>query len=229
MFQPSLRLSLCNTFCVDIDAFILIGGRSSRFGHDKSTVMIEGKTLVERTAESVSKAIPSARITLVAGSDEQITTLFSTKKSFPFIFDLYPGRGAYGGVHAALAHAKAEWALIVACDLPLITAELIDRLASFIGEEFDGVVPVQPDGEVQPLCALYRRTTCLAVAEEPLLRNRSTPPVKAIFDKVRTRFVRFEELADLPGSENFFLNMNTSEDQQKAEQILTTNKTNRTN
>jgi len=54
---------------MEIDAFILIGGRSSRFGHDKSTVMIEGQTLIERTAETVSKAIPSARITLVAASD----------------------------------------------------------------------------------------------------------------------------------------------------------------
>jgi len=220
MFQPSLRLSLCNTFRMEIDAFILIGGRSSRFGHDKSTVMIEGQTLIERTAETVSKAIPAARITLVAANDEQITTLFGTKRSFPFIFDLYPGRGAYGGVHASLAHTKTEWALIVACDLPLITAELIDRLENLLGEEFDAVVPVQPDGEVQPLCAFYRRTPCLAAAEEPLLKNQSTPPVKAIFDKVRTRFVRFEELADLSGSENFFLNMNTSEDHQKVERIL---------
>jgi len=214
---------------MDIDAFILVGGRSGRFGHDKSMVTIEGKTLVERTAETVSKANTSARITLVAASDEQITALFGTNKSFPFIFDLYPGRGAYGGVHAALAHTKTDWGFIVACDLPLITRELIDRLENLIGEEFDAVVPVQPDGEVQPLCALYRRTPCLTVAEEPLLKNRSTPPVKAIFDKVRTRFVGFKELADLPGSENFFINMNTSEDQQKAEQILTTNKTNRMN
>ena len=229
MFHPSYALSLCNTFCMEIDAFILIGGRSSRFGHNKSTVVIDGQTLVERTAETVSKVFPSARITLVAASDEQITTIFGTKKSFPFIFDLYPGRGAYGGVHAALAHTKTDWAFIVACDLPLITTELIDRLASFIGEEVDAVVPVQPDGEIQPLCALYRRTPCLAIAEEPLLKNRSTPPVKAIFDRVHTRFVGLQELAGLTDSENFFLNMNTHEDQQKAEQILAANNPNRMN
>jgi len=197
---------------MNIDAFILVGGRSTRFGRDKATVSIEGDTLVERTAKTIRKAIPLARIALVAASDEQIVTLFGSEEDLPFIFDLYPGRGPFGAVHAALAHTQTEWALVLACDLPLVSAGLLRRLASFISDEFDAVVPIQPDREVQPLCAFYRRMSCLFVAEEPLLAGRSTPPVKAILDQVRTRSIQFDELSDLPGSQNFFLNMNTPDD-----------------
>jgi molybdopterin-guanine dinucleotide biosynthesis protein A len=214
---------------MDFDAFILIGGRSSRFGRTKAIIEIDGRPLIERTIETVLDGIGPKQITLVGAGDDQLINLFGLKEKLPFIFDLYKDRGAYGGVHAALAHASTEWAMVLACDFPFITAGMLQRLASFVSNDLDAVAPVQPDGKVQPLCALYRRAPCLAAAEEPLLGNRSTPPVRSIFEKIRTRLVQFEELADLPGSENFFLNMNTPEDHRRAEQILATNSSNDTN
>jgi molybdopterin-guanine dinucleotide biosynthesis protein A len=205
---------------MDIDAFILVGGRSTRFGRDKATTEIDGRTLIDRTIETLRDGISPRQTTLVAAGDDQLINLFALKEKLPFIFDLYKDRGAYGGVHAALAHTSTEWAMILACDFPFITAEMLKRLSTFISDDFDAVAPVQSEGKVQPLCALYRRASCLVAAEGPLLGNRSTPPVRSIFEKVRTRLVQFEELADLPGSANFFLNMNAPEDYERAIESL---------
>ena len=93
------------------------------------------------------------------------------------------------------------------------------HLARLISDDFDAIAPIQPDGRVQPLCAFYRVKSCLKVVEEPLAENRIAPPLRAIFEHVETRFVRFDEVADLPNSENFFLNANTAKEMKRAEEI----------
>jgi molybdopterin-guanine dinucleotide biosynthesis protein A len=40
--------------------------------------------------------------------------------------------------------------------------------------------------------------------------------------QVRTRWVTFDELSDLPGAADFFLNVNTPDDYQRAKEILAT-------
>jgi molybdopterin-guanine dinucleotide biosynthesis protein A len=72
------------------------------------------------------------------------------------IADLRPGFGAWSGLHAAVAYSRSEWALVLACDYPFVTSDLLTLLAGFASKECDAVVPVQPDGRLQPLCALYR-------------------------------------------------------------------------
>jgi molybdopterin-guanine dinucleotide biosynthesis protein A len=198
---------------MEIDAFILVGGRSRRFGEDKASLQFKGESLIGRTAATIQKAVSPPRITLVAANAEQLVSLSTT---LPFVFDIYRGRGPFGAVHAALANSRVDWAFIVACDFPFISCELIHRLAGLISEDIDAVAPVQPDGKTQPLCALYRAKPCLAAVEEFLARDCPSPPVRAILEQVRTRFVQFDELVYLPGSANFFLNMNTPEDYETA-------------
>lgn len=197
---------------METESFILVGGLSSRFGRDKSGIEFGGRPLVERTAEAINNAISPSRITLVAANDKQLLGASGLTLSQPFIFDLYEGRGPVGGLHAALAYARTDWILVLACDLPFVTSELIGWLGDLISEDLDAVAPLQSDGRVQPLCAFYRVKPCLGLIEGSLLKNRPAPPMKAILDDVRTRFVAFEEFQNLSGSENFFLNINNPED-----------------
>ena len=101
------------------------------------------------------------------------------------------------------------WALIVACDLPQVKASLFERLLS-LREGFDAVAPVQPDGRRQPLCAVYRVAECLPCAAT-LIESGERKPV-ALLQSVMTRWVQFTELADLPGADDFFDNINTPQD-----------------
>ena len=186
-----------------IAGFILTGGQSRRMGIDKSRLMLEGQTFVERIAGELAAV---TRSVAVVGNNRTATPL---KLKLPGVSDVYPEWGALGGVHAALSACAAVWALIIACDFPFVTRELFARLTSF-REGLDAVVPIQKDGIPQPLCALYRVDPCLEGAER-LIKSGERKPI-ALLQSVETRWVSFAELSSLEGADNFFENINTPED-----------------
>ena len=182
-----------------IAAFILAGGASRRMGTDKSQLRLEQQTFTERIAETLLEITDS--VTLV-GRDSDDT-------SFPSVADVYPKWGALGGIHAALAACLREWAIIVACDLPFVTAELFLHLAAQ-RLDHDAVVPIQQDGRPQPLAALYRIDPCLQQATGLIEAGRRRP--LDLLDAVKTRRVAFDELRNFARAQSFFVNINTPED-----------------
>ena len=195
---------------LDVEGFILVGGASRRMGKDKAAVVIDDATCLERVATALSAAVASMSLVGARRSYDGV--------SLENVPDVHPGWGALGGIHAALSTTKKDWALIVACDLPFVTPELFQRLKSFIAEGLDAIVPIQSDGRPQPLCALYRRRTCLPEIEALIAAGEHTP--RALLAKVSTRRVEFAELKDLPGAEHFFLNLNTVEDLEAAKKLF---------
>lgn len=186
----------------DVEAFILAGGRSSRMGRDKALLRLGGDTFVERIAGALAS---------VAGERVRIVGARSTeaRSGLPVVEDVYRDCGALGGLHAALAFAKHDWVMVVACDLPFVTSELLHRLAQ-LRENFQAIVPMQTDNRLQPLCALYRREPCLHKAHGLLARGELRPRV--LVEEVRTRRVVPDEWSDLEGAESFFTNVNTPGD-----------------
>src|SRR5215211_4396294 len=184
-----------------MEAFILAGGASRRMGTDKSQLLIERQTFTERIAETLLTVADS--VTLVGfGSREPSSSL-------PVVADVYPQWGALGGLHGALAACKREWAIVVACDLPFVTAELFTFLAG-MRLDHDAVVPIQQDGRPQPLAALYRVDPCLQRATELIEAGRRRP--LDLLEAVNTCWVQFDELTNLAQSEKFFVNINTPSD-----------------
>lgn len=182
-----------------IAAFILAGGASSRMGTDKSQLLLEQQTFTERIAETLLKITDSVTI---VGRD-------SDESSLPSVADVYPKWGALGGIHAALTACSREWAIVVACDLPFVTAELFAYLAT-VRMDHDAVVPVQEDGRPQPLAALYRVDPCLHQATALIEAGRRRP--LDLLDSVKTRWIAFAELRNFARAQSFFVNINTPED-----------------
>ena len=116
-----------------VEAFILIGGRSSRLGTDKAFVELGGKTLAERAVETVRDGLSAERITMVAGNSIQFAT-HAIAAGVRFIFDLHEDRGPLGGLHAALAYAQTPWIFVVACDYPFVSPEMIGTLSEKIAD-----------------------------------------------------------------------------------------------
>ena len=167
-------------------------------GTDKSQLLIENQTFVARIADSLLTITDSVR--LVGGRENS---------KLAVVPDIFPQWGALGGLHAAVTACRREWAIVVACDLPFVTAELCFRLAS-LRENYDAVVPIQEDGRPQPLCAFYRAETCARWATELIEAGRRRP--LDLLESVNTRRVEFAEIANLAQAERFFVNINTPED-----------------
>lgn len=195
----------------DIEAFVLIGGRSSRLGVDKAFVEVGGETLAARAGRTVASALDDAKITFVAAEDGQFDLGLVFGLGHSLISDLRPGFGAWSGLYTALAHARSDWAFILACDLPLVTVELVRLMRDLTGENYDAIVPRQPDGQFQPLCAFYKTRPALAIAESAIAGERP-PPLQTIFDQLDTRIAGPDEYGRLSGADTLFLNVNTAAD-----------------
>lgn len=194
----------------DVQGFILVGGASRRMGQDKAQLRLGSETLLERVTRQLSAATSS--VTLVGGPQPG--------SSLPSVPDVYEKWGALGGIHGALAATNNSWIMVVACDLPFVTRDLFERLKGFADESLDAIVPLQPDGRPQPVCALYRRAACLPEIERLIQAGEHTP--RALLTTVRTRYVEFAELSNLPGAENLFLNLNTPDDFERAKRLAET-------
>ena len=188
-----------------IDGFILAGGRSRRMGQNKAKLTIKGETFTARAAAALAGVSESVRI--VGGNPDEPAGL---KR----VDDVYPEWGALGGLHAALVAATGPWAAVLACDLPFVSPELFERLATLRGDS-DAVAPIQSDGVPQPLCSLYRVEPCRERATE-LIESGERRPI-ALLQSVRTRWVTFDQIADLNGSSHFFDNINTPDEYARAE------------
>lgn len=187
----------------DTEAFILAGGASRRMGTDKSQLLIDRQTFAERISEKLLKITDSVSI---VGRQSHESTL-------PCVPDVYPQWGALGGLQAALFACKRDWAIVVACDLPFITAELFSFLAS-LKLDHEAVVPIQPDGRPQPLGALYRIDPCRQRATGLIEAGRRRP--LDLLEAVNTRWVSFDDLRNLEQAERFFVNINTPSDYYEA-------------
>ena len=187
-----------------LTGFILVGGKSSRMGTDKARLQLGDCSFTERIAATLSTVTSSVGV--VGGSAHNHPGLKSTP-------DVFTAWGALGGIHAALANCHTEWTMVVACDLPFVTPDLLKRLIQ-MRSGFEAVAPLQPNGYLQPLCALYRVEPCLGRAEQ-LINSGERRPL-ALLDLVKTRVVQFEELSDLTDADHFFDNINTPDDYLKA-------------
>jgi molybdopterin-guanine dinucleotide biosynthesis protein A len=129
--------------------FILAGGNSSRMGRDKAFLPAGGRTLIEQIADYVEQA--TGNVTLI-GPRERYAGL-----GYPVVSDMLPGMGPLGGLYTALRTTSSRWNLILACDMPRLTADFLRGLlqaAENCGK--DCLVPVTSDG-AHPLCAAYHR------------------------------------------------------------------------
>jgi molybdopterin-guanine dinucleotide biosynthesis protein A len=129
------------------------------------------------------------------------------------VFDEHKNRGALAGIHAALKNAKSEWIFVLACDLPLITAEVTSKLAEKLSEidsATAAIVPRQCDGRLQPLCALYKTRICFPVIEKLFDSNESVS-VRDLIASIPHNIIDAAEL-DSKNPALVFLNVNEPRD-----------------
>ncbi|AFV10396.1 molybdopterin-guanine dinucleotide biosynthesis protein A [Thermacetogenium phaeum DSM 12270] len=185
---------------MEASGIILAGGCSSRMGTDKSLMVYERQTLIERTVNELRKVVNE----IVIASNN------TSKYSIPGVVevpDLYPGMGPLAGIHAGLKRVKHQYAFVIGCDMPLFKAELAKYLLE-ICPGYDVVVP-QIDGYGEPLCAVYSKG-CIEPIENCLKAGLRT--VIMFYPQVRVLTVGRDEIERIGNPEELFYNLNTPED-----------------
>ena len=148
-----------------VSGVVLIGGKSSRMGRDKAALPVAGETLLVRQLRLLAEAGCQECLVSVAGPDTALPLLSPEPR---VIGDRFPEAGPLAGLERSLALAHHDLVLVLAVDLPAMTA---DFLRTLLAEAIPscGVVPVIGD-RFEPLAAVYPRQAH-AEAELRLLRG----------------------------------------------------------
>ena len=190
---------------------VLAGGRASRFGGDpKGLAPFGGARIIDSVADAL--AAVTDRLLVIAHSADAEDWL----PGVPVAGDVYPSCGALGGLHAALARAGTD-VLVVAWDMPFVTAPMLRMLLEARRGTAAAVVPVHPDGHDEPLCAFYA-ARCTGVAERLLQQGERR--ARALADAVDTVRVAPDTLARLGDPRTLLASVNTPAELTHARTLL---------
>lgn len=181
-------------------AAILAGGRSSRFGRDKSLVPWRGAPLIEHLAESLSRIFD----TVMVVTDNPLDYTFLKTAA---VRDLEPGLGPLGGLFTALHHLEGGELFLRGCDMPLVHEDTV----RFLVERGRGKTALVPEafGRVQPLSAVYSKRALKGIEE--MIRGGDLA-ISGVAARVKGSIVREEEIKELDPELTTFLSFNTQKE-----------------
>ncbi len=187
--------------------FITAGGRSSRMGRDKAWLEIDGHSMIEMVIAALRPV--TTDLAIIANAPDY------SRLGLPVFSDENKGIGPLEAIRTALANSRTRQIALAGCDLPFVTSDLFLFLMSQLAD-YQAVVPIGGDMRIEPLCAIYsiEALGCVTALIESGQRK-----VSRLFEHIPTRFIAFDDIRHLPGSNLFFENVNTPEEYARALKI----------
>ncbi|MET3025768.1 molybdenum cofactor guanylyltransferase [Flavobacterium sp. UW10123] len=178
-----------------LTVFILCGGKSSRMQSEKGLVLFQEKPFIEHIIQAILPITNHIK-------------LITTSKEYDYldyekIPDLIAEKGPMGGVYTALSHSETEFNLILSCDIPLISTELLQELISKHTTEA-GITVFASESKTHPLIGIYSKEIV------PIIKNAIDSNELRMMDllaKVPHQIISIEE------SENYHLTNVNSPDE----------------
>jgi molybdopterin-guanine dinucleotide biosynthesis protein A len=191
-----------------IGGIVLCGGKSTRMGVAKATLPFGGETMLQRVVRLLGAAV--SPIIVVAAREQPLPPLPDT---VGITRDEREAKGPLEGIRAGLSAlpASVDAAYITSCDVPLLVPAFVERMIDLMGDHDIAVMEI--DGFPHPLSAIYRRDT-LPHVERLLAADRLRPVF--LFDAVRTRRVKPEEMTVVDPELRTLRNLNTPEEYRAA-------------
>lgn len=184
----------------NITVVILAGGKSSRMKAEKGLVLFRDKMLIEHVLSS-ARAITEKILIVTSNPDYQ-------RLGVPCVEDVWKEKGPLGGICTGLMHSTTAKNLLLGCDMPFLTEQLLTTLATRCGDE--DVLLTEYRGKAEPLCSVYDRS-CITH-----IRSRIEQDQLKITDALaglKTRVISFDEEDWFHGNE--FANINSIDELRK--------------
>lgn len=185
----------------DCTGVLVAGGRATRMGGaPKGLLRLAGEPIAARSLALFSRLFGRA---LVVANDPAPYAALGAR----IVPDVVAGRGAPGGLHAALSAAETPWVFAAGCDMPFLDERAIAWLAT--RRAGADAVLVRARGRVEPLHAFWSRA-CHAPLERLLAGGE--PSLRDLAAAVRARIVEEDEWRTVDPALRSLENANTPED-----------------
>lgn len=176
---------------------ILAGGEATRLP-GKLELDAGGVPLIVRVFQNVRAAGP-----VYVSASRSFPPQIDRALECPIVIDRWPRRGPLAGLFSAFEAVREPRVFVVAADAPFVDARTAAELARLWEPGIEAVVPVNAQGRLEPLCALYDRTAFLAAAGAVL--REGSGGVASLVERLRAKRVRLSD-------ERVFANVNTAAD-----------------
>ena len=196
-----------------VSAFILCGGASSRMGSPKGLLEIGGQPLIIRSARLLRPLVSDVTVVGSPGSYALLGLRVIADQRFSSSGRDKETLGPLAGIATALASTQMDWNLILACDLPYVSAEWLDwLLARAMVSKAQILMPRTARG-IEPLAAVYRRECAEPIAAA--LRGGIRKVSDAV-EQFRIEFPTEQEWRHIDPDGRVLRNVNAPEDYEEA-------------
>lgn len=179
-----------------VSCIILAGGKGTRAGgEDKGLLTYDNKPLIQHVIDRVS---PQTDEIIISANRNIDAYRLYTDKVISDLADDY--QGPLAGIAACLNHCEHEQVLIVACDMPCLPDNLLERLSDNI---FDSSVCIATVNSHHQLALLVRRDLSDSIMSQ--LQQNQLKLIRWV-ESVSHTTVNFDDTPDA------FLNLNTLPD-----------------
>jgi len=196
---------------------VLAGGRSLRIGRDKCFMMLEGEPLIKHVVTKIRLFFEEVIVVSNRNSDTSPYTLI-LPSSVDVIKDVFASEGPLVGIVSGMKRLKSNYVATAPCDSPFVEIEVYKFLFQRV-RGFDAAIPKWPNGYIEPLHSVYRRTSAIRAGEEALREGELSildmiKRLKNIVAVSTTEIERFDPQLLT------FLNINTIKDFEKAKKVM---------
>jgi molybdopterin-guanine dinucleotide biosynthesis protein A len=202
---------------LDRSAIILAGGFSIRFGQDKGVLDLGNKALIKHVVDAV-KPVVDEIIVVTSSQDRVMKYTKVVGADAQFVIDSFESEGPLVGALTGFGSAGGKYVLLLPFDSPFVSRDVVSLLFDLCLTKA-AVIPRWPNGQIEPLHAVYLTNVALEAAK--IAVDEGKLDVLSMIEKLRgVRYVSTLVIQQLDPEFRTFFNVNTPLDLKKAMAML---------
>ncbi|ONI39637.1 hypothetical protein AN639_02475 [Candidatus Epulonipiscium fishelsonii] len=148
----------------DLAILILMGGQNKRMkGQHKAFLNINNTSFLQTIISNIGQLAPI----YISVNDASIVKDIS----YPVLEDVYNNIGPIGGIYSSLNRIPYKYVFVVGCDMPFISADIVQYLYNHIDAETDCTILSDNKGRLFPTAGIYSTSLIPKIEAQILSQN----------------------------------------------------------
>lgn len=205
---------------IDASLVILAGGRGDRLKAYKPLLKVKGKYLIELVLKNLASFFKE--VVIVVREEWQRNLLAESIKTIyrdlniSYAIDVPLIEGPLAAMYTGALESRELKIAVAPSDTPFIAHRVFLKMNLVLSKGYEAVVPMWPEGYVEPTIAMYLREPLLKAIDRSIsMGGRSA---HSILRYLNVAYVNTYDLSQNPVKE--FLNVNTYKDLAVAEDLV---------
>jgi molybdopterin-guanine dinucleotide biosynthesis protein A len=180
-----------------VSAIVLAGGRSRRFGSDKLSAILDGRSLLDRSIDVVAGVADEVLVVLAPGDDRELPT---ADIEVHRVVDPERHGGPLVGLLAGLEQAGQPVVVLVGGDMPTMSEAVLDAMIrALIATHSADAIVLASRGDRPPLPAVIRTGAATTVARQLVADGERR--LRGLFERLPARVLEETEWRPLDPAE----------------------------